>query len=535
MKRIVRLGIITFLFALFAVLPGFRPPAYAATAYGMEGANMSAINNGWIQILLSIWGGCSEGETVPEASTLNPIYWALSVLDVIQLYLGGQACPAPVSYQRSAMAGLSNTTIALFNPPVRTSDFAIDMGRTLGFLPGQAQAQGIGFSGLSALLPIWKAFRNVAYALLAVIMVVIGFMVMFRKKIDPKTVVTVQNAIPRVVVALLLVTFSYAIVGLMIDLMYFFIVLSAGLIVNASDGKLGLLINAQWNPNFLDPSTWLPRAESSTVAEVVDRLLNGGIWGTLGFFFGSGMQAFDDIGLLLTGADPATIVSATIIPGLLGYLFAGGGKVGALVAGIFNGPVLLFLIITIVLLFGIIRLIFLLVDAYINIIISLIFSPFQLMMEAIPGTNAFNSWFRWLLSKVVTFPITAVFLMLAAFLTSQDTSQALWAPPLLAKNGAETQGLAGFIGLGMLLVIPMVVGNVQKALKAEAFIPGGVGAVLGPIGSGAGQLFQMYYQWSFISSAIRHKPDVRTPVQTLREGTQKGLGSITGGGSGGGH
>ena len=34
-----------------------------------------------------------------------------------------------------------------------------------------------------------------------------------RKKIDPKTVVTAQNAIQRVIIALILITFSYAIVG----------------------------------------------------------------------------------------------------------------------------------------------------------------------------------------------------------------------------------------------------------------------------------------------------------------------------------
>lgn len=531
MKRVFHFVIITSLLASVAVLPGTRPVAHAAISFGLEGANMSAINNGWIAMILAFIGGCSQGETVPETTSDNDVYFAHTAVEVFQQYLGGHLCPASVSYQHSTLAGLTKTTLALYQPPVRTSDYVLDVGRTLGFIPRQVHAQGIGFSGLSSLLPIWKAFRNVAYALLAVIMVVIGFMVMFRRKIDPKTVVTVQNAIPRVVVALLLVTFSYAIVGLMIDLMYFFIVVSAGLIVNASGGALGVLINPQWNPNLLNPSSWLPQAQESGVTEIVDRLLNGGIGGLILFFFSSGFQAFDDIGLLLTGGDPAA-VALTILPGVLGYLFAGGGKVGALVGGVLNGPVLLLLILLIVLLFGIIRLIFLLVDAYINIIISLIFAPFQLMMEAIPGTNSFNSWFRWLLAKIVTFPITAVLLMLAAYLTSQSTTETLWAPPLLAKDGAGSTGLAGIIGLGMLLVIPMVVGNIQKALKAEPFLPGGVGAVLGPVGSGAGQLFQMWYQWSFISSAIRHKPDVRSPVQTMREGAQKGLSGITGGDGG---
>jgi hypothetical protein len=84
----------------------------------------------------------------------------------------------------------------------------------------------------------------------------------------------------------------------------------------------------------------------------------------------------------------------------------------------------------------------------------------------------------------------------------------------------------------MLLIIPNVVAGMQKALKAEPFIPGGVGAVVGPLGQGVGQVVQLGYQASFIASAVRHKPDNRGPVQAAREGAQKGFGSLTSGGEG---
>ena len=144
-------------------------------------------------------------------------------------------CPIGLSYQKSAMAGLAKSTLAMYqHPPARSSEYIADVGRTLGFIPKKVEAQGIGFSGLQSMLPLWKTFRNIAYALLAVIIIVVGFMVMFRKKIDPKTVVTVQNAIPRIVIALGLVTFSYAIVGAMIDLIYLAIVLSTSAVASAS-------------------------------------------------------------------------------------------------------------------------------------------------------------------------------------------------------------------------------------------------------------------------------------------------------------
>ncbi len=439
-------------------------------------------------------------------------------------------CPWGLSTEQSAMNGFAKTTLAFYqNPPARTSEYIADVGRTLGFLPRRAEAQGIGFSGLQSMLPLWKAFRNIAYALLAAIIIVVGFMVMFRKKIDPKTVVTVQNAIPRIVIALGLVTFSYAIVGFMIDLMYLTIVLSASAVDSASGGNLGKLLSFATTLNVdLLPPGFTPPSTTADSENATRLLLNGGISGLLRFFFASGFQAYDDIGAMITQNDPWKIAGWTIVPGIIGYMF---GARGALL-GLTTGPVLLGVIMAIILIFGVIRLIFMLLDAYINIIIALLTAPFQLMMEAIPGTNAFNSWFRNLLSKILVFPVTVLLLLVTAVLTSQDVSTSIWAPPLLS-TGEGVYGMAGLIGLGMLMVIPTIIGGIQKALKAEPVIPGGVGTIVGPLGSGVGTIFNMGYQASFIASAFRHKAEARSPMQIAREGAEKGLGSITGAGGGG--
>src|SRR3990172_12628792 len=65
--------------------------------------------------------------------------------------------------------------------------------------------------------------------LLAFVMIVIGFLIMFRRQIDPHTVISIQNALPRIVLTLILITFSYAIVGLLIDLMYVILLLAYSL------------------------------------------------------------------------------------------------------------------------------------------------------------------------------------------------------------------------------------------------------------------------------------------------------------------
>ena len=97
-----------------------------------------------------------------------------------------------------------------------------------GILPKPAYAAtGVGFNGLAPFGHL-ESIPQYRVSFISNFMLVVGFMVMFRKK-DPKTVVTVQ--IPsRVVVTLILITFSYAIVGLMIDLMYLVMVLATALL-----------------------------------------------------------------------------------------------------------------------------------------------------------------------------------------------------------------------------------------------------------------------------------------------------------------
>lgn len=461
----------------------------------------------------------------------------------------GSECPAEsLNFQKGALSGIGGSIAAIYtNPPASTSEYAKDLGRTLGFLPAQANAQGIGFSGLSTLLPIWKVFRDISYGILAIILIVVGLMVMFRKKIDPKTVVTVQNSIPRIVVALLLVTFSYAIVGLLIDGMYLLIALAISMISNSSVGpSIGHALSASsklcnstisQGLNTIGSLTGIGHDLDTTwsTKEATDSLFSGGLFGWGRFFFGSGLGAWDNVWNASTGNNPIIKTLSVVVPGILGF-FIGGGK--GLVAGLtlYSGPGLLILIILLVLLFGFIRILFMLIDAYINIIIALLTAPFQLVLEAIPGSTSFSSWLRHLISKLIVFPITIVLLLVAAILTSTDSAASIWAPPLLSgSNGSGAYGMAGIIGLGMLLVIPTFVAGIQKALKAEPAIPGGLGTIVGPLGQGVGSLMNIMYQGSFIAGAVRHKPDARTPAQVVRQGSQQGFGAITGDQGEGGH
>jgi len=106
------------------------------------------------------------------------------------------------------------------NPPASGIQYFADLGNKLKIVkPALAQQdEGIGFNLMKTTQPIWQVFRNITYILFVFILVGMGFAIMFRVKISPQAVITFQSALPRIVIALILITFSYAIVGLLIDI-----------------------------------------------------------------------------------------------------------------------------------------------------------------------------------------------------------------------------------------------------------------------------------------------------------------------------
>lgn len=120
----------------------------------------------------------------------------------------------------------------LFQPPIRTSDYLAYLGGNFG-IAKKAYAQGAGLEGLSPLTKLWETFRNVVYLGFVIVFVVIGLAIMLRLKIDPRTVMSIQNQIPKIIIGLILVTFSFAIAGFLIDLMYLSMYLIFNIIASA--------------------------------------------------------------------------------------------------------------------------------------------------------------------------------------------------------------------------------------------------------------------------------------------------------------
>ena len=469
MKKPLLLSLVTFLFFITPVAPFFtQNQAIAATVDYVDRDFPDAMDAAKTQ---------SDMNAPGHVASVNTTMYS----DLIRRFAGpvkgvttNSTDPTYLNqmYKESFVAGAESiVTYVYTNPPASTYAFARDIGQSLGFIPKTAYAQGIGFSGLTQLLPMWKAFRNIAYLLLAIFMIVIGFLIMFRKKIDPKTVVTIQSALPNIVVTLLLITFSYAIVGILIDFMYLIIMVAISILQPISNGAID--------------KTTAQTFVSSNFVLVIQKFGLGGL------------GAWNDIAAMLGPWGSGIGVGLPVTLGIIGVATA--NPITALAA-----PILLIVFIILAFLIAIVRLLFLLISAYMQIILSLLISPFQLLLGAFPGSHAFEGWIKNLIANLAVFPITAIMLLIGSILVKADYSGTkLWGPPLLAPAGSGILGggMGGIIGLGILFAIPSVAGSIKEALKAKPMVNAGgaIGQMLSSPTSSAMQGINLAYQMKMLT------------------------------------
>ncbi len=283
--------------------------------------------------------------------------------------------------QRGGLLSLTGGLIAgiYARPPASGVNYLAYMGQKLNIVsPTYAQEQGVGFEGMRPYLSIWTKFRDLSYGLFIIIFIFIGFAIMFRIKISPQAVITIENALPKLIVALLLITFSYAIVGFMIDIM----MVISNLIIFTFRGLPDL------------PQLLYDRIPASTFTDA-PTLFTTIFW----------------VGI------PPIIVSFLIL-GILGGIAvisiiptAASGGLAAIGLGIAA------LILAIVFFIALLRLLWTLLKAYVMVVLSLIFSPFIILVGALPGSNAISAWFRIILANLAVLPTVLAMVFLAGYLT----------------------------------------------------------------------------------------------------------------------
>lgn len=228
--------------------------------------------------------------------------------------------------------------------------------------PAYAQA-GFGFGllgGEETIIELWTVFRNAAYGLVAIGLVIAGFMIMFRMKISPQAVVTIQTAIPRLVITLILITFSYAIVGLIFDLIWVLTILFANLL--------------------------------GANANLIEAVTHNSVFG---FFFDSAVMWRGLLAsLAILGSSLSTIFFSLATAGLL--------------------PLIIWIIVGVMVLATAFRIFWMLIKAYIYIVLYMIISPAWIFLGVIPGVKGASAWFKNIISQAIVFPTTAILLVLAA-------------------------------------------------------------------------------------------------------------------------
>lgn len=353
--------------------------------------------------------------------------------------------------QNTGAIGLSGQMAANLykQPPVSGVEYFASQFRKLNPVQdAYAQSGGIGYNALQPVQKIWTAFRNISYVGFVIVFVIIGFMVMFRSKISPQAVATIQDSLPRIVVALILVTFSYAIAGLMIDVMF--------LILNIA---INALVQAQLID--LERSQYVFRDNVFSV-----------VWGSWKDSFGA-----------VYGALRTLINDAIDLPlGFDSVLSWAGGGIAGLVVGI-------------ALLFIMFRIFLMLLMAYIMIIILTIAAPFYFLIQALPGNNGARDWFKNMASNVAVFPTVALMFIFAGMLGGINKLGGIGGGAIdpgkvgqfpLFVGGLETDAIGQFIGIGILLITPTAADLVRNAIGVKGGGPNFAGAATAALGAGAG-------------------------------------------------
>jgi len=316
-------------------------------------------------------------------------------------------------YKQSAVATIGSLIGSMYEyPPAQTQVFIADILDSAQIVP-KAQAQGLGFAALNPVLETWKAFRNVAYLFFVVIFLVIGFMILTRSKLGGQAVVTAQQAIPQIIIALIAVTFSYAIAGLLIDAMYLIMFLFLGLF----PGTLSI-----------DPL-------NIGIFELGKEMIREGRGNT-----------FAALNTLVTNA-----LSSGTVADVLGAF--SGATVGVIVV--------------IAIIFSVVKLFFILLKTYITIILYVAFAPIILMMGALPGSQTFAGWIKNLVGNLSAFPVILLMLILHQSLASGDLSAGGFMPPFILGGQGVGSIIVTIMGIGIILILPEIVTKTQEALGAK--------------------------------------------------------------------
>ncbi len=359
--------------------------------------------------------------------------------------------PVTGNIESPGMLGFQSKLVAqLFESQPSSKEYIADLLDNMGVpTVSRAYAQGTGYSAMSPFLPFWKVFRNLAYSLYIIMFVVVGIMIMLRTKVNAQTIITIQTALPNLLITLLLITFSYAIVGFMIDLMYFLIYFAVYL------GNASGIIN--------DPT------------KLITRFMTNSAWS-----------------VIFQGRNSIISAVSSSISGIMTGLGTGAVEVAGKILSFFS---IMYLIVAITFAIAMLKLMFALIKSYVMLIVQTVTAPLQILMNALPGSKAFSEWLKKTASYLIPFPIAATMFLFSAILVGNPTDatilndfggdanpfgvdqghdvyanrEQIWLPPFTLTGGVdiENQDILTLIGFFVFLMTPAAVKMAQDWLQVK--------------------------------------------------------------------
>jgi len=437
-----------------------------------------------------------EAEMFGERYTFAQVAWIINSLylilcpgcgmdvtkirEMVQSVIGPTSLnPSERTLDKYALFGFPGLAIAgidavFTNPPASgTQEISQTLAKFNLASPAYAQG-GYGYEAMTSLRLIWSASRNMAYFLMVVLLVAAGFMIMFRVKINPQTAVTLQMMIPKIIISLILVTFSYAIAGLVFDLVYLIVTLVIALFGTAMGGNPAVFSDL---PNAIK---FFTNSEFKYV------------W----------VYFFTPILLLMASGGPLALIGSMV--GLGAFIGVLTAVIGIIFIIFFSWTLL--------------KIWWMLVKTYLMLMILIIIGPWQIVTGLLPGQKGFSSWFRNVVAHASVFVVVPLMIFFNAvmwrprflsFLTTifdellNPLTGLGWAfNPIGTPNAGigaladlpklpfmNTSGfvLQFFLGYAILSLTPKVADMVKEALKVPAFKYGSAfGEALTPITSTAG-------------------------------------------------
>ncbi|MBI4036540.1 hypothetical protein HY386_01505 [Candidatus Daviesbacteria bacterium] len=448
-------------------------------------------------------------------------------------------------------------TMELFaNPPISTVHYLANIQQTLGIInPAFAQVSGTGGQVVAPVLNLWVLLRNLAYVVMIILFVVIGFMIMLRKHINPQTVISVQNALPGLVVGLILITFSYFFAALIID---------GSFVVTNVVGKILEASDPSGRSSILPPGTTTRVLENENVLTIFNSFLGyqgaepsiSAVSKTLNFINQGLVQQIVDGVLVAVGCGWGYTVGRAVVPdnviilghslGTLTSIIAGGIGCAAsaitLVAskGIILG-LILYVVLIIALLIAMFKLLFSLIGAYISVIVLTITAPLYFLIGSFPGKgNLVGEWIKSMVANVLIFPAVFLVFLFAAYMGSTPGND--MADVFRGVNGAGTFNanftlplFGGFpvdlvrllLAYGILLALPAVPDAVRKMFNVQglgAFAETAMGTFSGGAAGGAdlAKGGKGLTQWAY------NQPGFNARINTARGFTRDLFGRIRG-------